>query len=65
MGNSLFSGVDNYSVDIASNTALCVGPKIDYVAVQTYNGYTGEKMTVVLAKALLYTHFNKKAEELA
>ena len=47
---------------LPSNTALCVGPKIDYVAVQTYNGYTGEKMTVVLAKALLYTHFNKKAE---
>ena len=48
---------------LPSNTALCVGPKIDYVAVQTYNGYTGEKMTVVLAKALLYTHFNKKAED--
>ncbi len=50
---------------LPSNTALCVGPKIDYVAVQTYNGYTGEKMTVVLAKSLLYTHFNKKAEDLA
>ena len=47
---------------LPSNTALCVGPKFDYVAVQTYNAYTGEKMTVVLAKALLYTHFNKKAE---
>ena len=50
---------------LPSNTALCVGPKIDYVAVQTYNGYSGEKMTVVLAKALLYTHFNKKAEDIA
>ena len=50
---------------LPSNTALCVGPKIDYVAVQTYNGYTGEKMTVVLAKALLYSHFNKKAEGIA
>lgn len=50
---------------LPSNTALCVGPKIDYVAVRTYNGYTGEKMTVVLAKALLYTQFNKKAEGLA
>ena len=50
---------------LPSNTALCVGPKIDYVAVQTYNGYTGEKMTVVLAKPLLYTHFNKKAEGIA
>ncbi len=50
---------------LPSNTALCVGPKIDYVAVQTYNPYTGEKITVVLAKALLYTHFNKKAEGMA
>ncbi len=50
---------------LPSNTALCVGPKIEYVAVQTYNGYTGEKMTVVLAKSLLYAHFNKKAEGIA
>ena len=49
---------------LPSNTALCVGPKIDYVAVRSYNGYIGEKITVVLAKALLYTHFNKKAEGL-
>ena len=50
---------------LPSNTALCVGPKIDYVAVQTYNAYTGEKMTVVLAKSLLNMHFNPKAAELA
>ena len=50
---------------LPSNVALCVGPKIDYVAVQTYNAYTGEKMTAVLAKSLLYSHFNKKAEEIA
>ncbi len=49
---------------LPSNTALCVGPKIEYVAVQTYNAYTSEKITVVLAKALLYNHFNKKAEGL-
>ncbi len=50
---------------LPSNTALCVGPKYTYVAVQTYNAYSGEKMTVVLAKDLLYAHFNKKAEDLA
>ena len=50
---------------LPSNTALCVGPKIDYVAVQTYNAYNGEKITVVLAKPLLYAHFNKKAEGMA
>ena len=50
---------------LPSNTALCVGPKIDYVAVRTYNAYNGEKITVVLAKPLLYAHFNKKAEGMA
>jgi len=50
---------------LPSNTALCVGPKIDYVAVQSYNGYSGEKITVVLAKDLLYAHFNQKAEGIA
>jgi isoleucyl-tRNA synthetase len=49
---------------LPSNTALCVGPKIDYVAVRTYNGYTGQPITVVLAKALLNTHFNPKAADL-
>ena len=50
---------------LPSNTALCVGPKIDYVAVQTYNGYTGQPITVVLAKELLGAHFNPKAAEVA
>ncbi len=49
---------------LPSNTALCVGPKIDYVAVKTYNGYTGEPITVVLAKALLAAHFNPAGAEL-
>ncbi len=38
---------------LAANSALCVGPKIDYVAVQTYNPYTAEKITIVLAEARL------------
>lgn len=50
---------------LPSNTALCVGPKIDYVAVQSYNAYNGEKVTVIVAKPLLYNHFNKKAEDIA
>ena len=49
---------------LPSNTALCVGPKIDYVAVRTYNPYNGDKMTAVVAEPLLYSIFNKKAEEL-
>ena len=49
---------------LPSNTALCVGPKIDYVAVRTYNPYNAEKITAVVAEPLLYSIFNKKAEEL-
>ena len=50
---------------LPSNTALCVGPKIEYVAVQTYNSYSGEPVTVVLAKALLATHFNPAGADMA
>ncbi|MCD7710453.1 MAG: isoleucine--tRNA ligase, partial [Porphyromonadaceae bacterium] len=49
---------------LPSNTALCVGPKISYVSVQSYNGYTGEPITVVLAKSLVNSHFNPKAANL-
>ncbi len=50
---------------LPSNTALCVGPNITYVAVQTYNPYTSIPMTVVLAKDLVSALFNPKAAELA
>lgn len=38
---------------LPSNTALAVGPKIDYVLVETFNQYTGDKMHIVLAKPLV------------
>ena len=50
---------------LPSNTALCVGPNFTYVAVQTYNAYTGMPMTAVLAKDLLNVYFNPKAADLA
>ena len=49
---------------LPSNTALCVGPNIEYVAVQSFNPYTGSPLTVVLAKDLVAAHFNPKAEGL-
>ena len=49
---------------LPSNTALCVGPNITYVAVQTYNPYTGMPMTAVLAKDLQNVYFNPKATDL-
>lgn len=42
---------------LPSNTALCVGPKIDYVCVQTYNPYNGEKISLVLAESRLSAYF--------
>jgi isoleucyl-tRNA synthetase len=38
---------------LPSNTALCVGPKIEYVLVKTFNQYSGNAINIVLAKALI------------
>ncbi|QPH38577.1 isoleucine--tRNA ligase [Pedobacter endophyticus] len=45
---------------LPSNTALTVGPKIDYVLVKTFNQYTFEPINVVLAKALVGKQFAGK-----
>lgn len=45
---------------LPSNTALTVGESIEYVLVESYNQYTFEKMTVVLAKALVGKQFSGK-----
>lgn len=48
---------------LPSNTALCVGPKIDYVCVQTYNMYTGKPISVVMAEARVSAYFNPAGAE--
>ena len=48
---------------LAANSALCVGPKIDYVAIQTYNTYTGEPITVILAEARVSAYFNEEGRD--
>lgn len=45
---------------LPSNTALCVGPRFNYVGVQTYNPYTGEKITVVMCEDLVNAYFKKE-----
>ncbi|MGS4346041.1 isoleucine--tRNA ligase [Myroides odoratus] len=45
---------------LPSNTALTVGPKIDYALVKSFNQYTGEAIQVVLAKALIGKQFAGK-----
>ena len=45
---------------LPSNTALCVGPGIDYVKVRSTNPYTGAPATYILAQALVGSWFNDK-----
>ncbi|MDE7411534.1 MAG: isoleucine--tRNA ligase [Paramuribaculum sp.] len=49
---------------LPSNTALAVGPNINYNVVRTYNPYSGNKITVVLAAELMGAMFNPKAADL-
>ena len=48
---------------LPSNTALTVGPKIDYVLVETYNQYTFKPMNVILAKSLVGKQFDGKFKQ--
>ncbi|HET8837469.1 MAG TPA: isoleucine--tRNA ligase [Flavobacteriaceae bacterium] len=49
---------------LPSNTALTVGPKIDYVLVKTFNQYTFEPISVILAKSLVKKQFGKKFKQI-
>lgn len=49
---------------LPSNTALAVGPKMSYLAVETYNPYTLEPMTAILAEPLLGAYLSKEGESL-
>ena len=48
---------------LPSNTALCVGPNIDYVRVLSFNPYTGTPAVYVLAEVLVGTWFNAKGAD--
>ncbi len=47
---------------LPSNTALCVGPKIDYVFVRCRNPYTDEPQTVIMARDRVSSYFTRKME---
>lgn len=49
---------------LPSNTALAVGPKIDYIKVKTFNPYTHKVVTLILAKALKGKYFPESNAEL-
>ncbi len=50
---------------LPSNTALAVGPSIKYVKIRTFNPYTGEAITVILAKDLMHIYFPEKNQSLS
>lgn len=61
-GNVYFLAWTTTPWTLPSNTALTVGPKIDYVLVETFNQYTGEPIQVILAQSLVAYQFGKKYE---
>ena len=63
-GNCYFIAWTTTPWTLPSNTALCVGPNINYVLVKTFNPYTSEPVSLVLAKELVNAHFNPKNAEL-
>ncbi len=50
---------------LPSNTALAVGPEIEYSIVRTYNPYSGQPVTVVIATALLKSVLDAKGENMS
>jgi len=63
-GNCYFIAWTTTPWTLPSNTALCVGPNITYVLVHTFNPYSGEAVSLILAKDLINTLFNPKNAEL-
>ena len=49
---------------LPSNTALCVGPKIKYVCLRTYNPYSSKPVTVVMAEARVGAYFDAKGADM-
>ena len=60
-GNPYFLAWTTTPWTLPSNTALAVGPSIVYNVVRTYNPYSGEPITVVLADALMSSMLSAKA----
>ncbi len=63
-GESFFLAWTTTPWTLPSNVLLAMGSKVEYVAVQTFNPYTGKPMTAILAKNLLEVYFSPKNGEL-
>ncbi len=47
---------------LPSNTALCVGPKIEYVAVKASNPYSGKEAVYIMAQSRLEAYFKEESD---
>ena len=61
-GKAVFLAWTTTPWTLPSNVALCVGPRIDYVAVETYNPYTAEKITAIVAEPRLGAYLKPEGE---
>lgn len=59
-GNVYFLAWTTTPWTLPSNTALAVGKDIEYVFVESFNPFTGNPQTVILAKDLMYKYFSEK-----
>ena len=62
-GETFFMAWTTTPWTLPSNTALCVGPKIDYVLVNTFNPYTAKPISVIMAEARVASYFNPAGAE--
>src|SRR5690606_34882632 len=60
LGEAYFLAWTTTPWTLPSNTALTVGPKIDYVLVKTFNQYTNQPINVILGKPLVAKQFAGK-----
>ncbi|MCI6618120.1 MAG: isoleucine--tRNA ligase [Prevotella sp.] len=61
-GNPCFVAWTTTPWTLPSNVALCVGPKIDYVVIETYNPYDAAPMTLIMADARVNAYLNPEGE---
>lgn len=61
-GNPYFVAWTTTPWTLPSNVALCVGPKIDYVVVETYNPYSAEKITVIMAESRVNAYLKPEGQ---
>lgn len=63
-GEAYFAAWTTTPWTLPSNTALCVGPKYTYIAVQTYNVYNDSPITIIIAEDRLSAYLSPEGKDL-